>query len=126
MKTSFIAAILLFISLLSIANNEPNDILGIWLMANKNVKIEINKVGNQYLGKVIWMDEDANKKNFSLGGVIIDEVEYNPNTKKYEGGSFYGRGYKLNCELKLVEKNLIEIKVSTGFLYQIRYSTRVE
>lgn len=112
-------------SVVSNATNNPNDILGIWLMANKNVKVEIYKTNNQYFGRVIWMDEDANKKNFSLGGIIIDKVQYNPDTQKYEDGSFYGRGHKLKCELKLVEKDRIEIKVSKAFLHQTRYCIRV-
>lgn len=113
------------VSLKTGVNKNPNEILGIWLMANKNVKVEIYKVGAEYHGKVIWMDEDANKKNFSVGGIIIDNMLYNSVTRKYEGGKFYGRGHKLNCELNLVEKNLIEVRVSKGFLYEIRYCTRV-
>ena len=107
------------------ANGNPNEILGIWLMANKNVKVEIFKTGNEYRGKVIWMGKDANKKNFTIGGIILDNMVYNAVTCKYEGGNFYGRGHKLNCELTLVEKDLIEVMVSKGFLYEIRYCTRV-
>lgn len=116
---------LLLTSLISNANYSPNDILGTWLMANKNVIVEVYKADNQYLGKVIWMDKDANKKNFSVGGIIIDKMRYNPSTQKYEGGNFYGRGHKLSCELRLVEIDRIEVKVSKGFLHQIRYCSRV-
>jgi len=107
------------------ANAKPNDILGVWLMANKNVKVEIFKSGNSYFGKVIWMDVDADKRNFKLGDVIIDDMRYNPINEKYEGGHFYGRGYKLSCELRLLENNRIEVRVSKGILYKIRYCTRV-
>jgi len=125
MKTSFIVIQLLLTSFVSNDNNSPNDILGNWLMANNNVIVEIYKADNQYFGKVIWMDKDANKRNFSLGGIIIDKMQYNPSTQKYESGYFYGRGHKLSCELKLVEKDRIEVKVSKGLLHQIRYCTRV-
>ncbi len=108
------------------ASEDPNDILGVWLMANKNVKVKISKDYNTYYGKVIWMDVDANTKNFKVGGTIIDNMIFNPVTQKYENGHFYGRGHKLDCELKLVEKNLIEVKVSKGFVHQIRYCTRIK
>ena len=107
------------------AGHNPNDIVGVWLMANKNVKVKIYQNDSTYFGKVIWMDNDANKKNFKVGGIIIDNMKYNQDNRKYEGGSFYGRGHKLDCELKLLEQDLIEVKVSKGILYQIRYCTRV-
>jgi uncharacterized protein (DUF2147 family) len=125
MKTSFIVIQLLLTSFVSNANNSPNDIMGNWLMANKNVIVEVYKTDNQYFGKVIWMDKDANKKNFSVGGIIFDKMQYNPDTQKYVGGNFYGRGHKLSCELRLIEKNRIEVKVSKGILHQIRYCSRV-
>ena len=125
MKISFITTILLFVSHVCNGANSQNDILGIWLMANKNVKVEIYNANGIYQGKVIWMDDDANKKNFTVGGLIIDNMKYNPSSQKYEGGNFYGRGHKLDCELKLIGHSLMEVKVSKGILYKIRYCTRV-
>lgn len=125
MKKSIIIITLILASIATNASNNPNNILGVWLMANKNVKVKIYKIDSTYLGKVIWMDVDANKKNFNVGGTIIDNMRFNPENQKYEGGNFYGRGHRLNCELRLVELDLIEVKVSKGLLYQIRYCTRV-
>jgi hypothetical protein len=125
MKKSVIATALLLAPYVCNAANSPNDILGIWLMANKNVKVEIYNTNGTYQGKVIWMDDDANKKNFSVGGLIIDNMKYNPSSQKFEGGNFYGRGHTLDCELKLIGSSLMEVKVSKGILYKIRYCTRV-
>jgi len=125
LRTILIAILFSISACLCKANVESDNILGIWLMANKNVKVEMYKVDDLYFGKIIWIDEDANKKNFSLGAIIIDNMKYNSKTKKFEGGSFYGRGYKLDCELKLVDQNKIEVKVSKSVVSQIRYCTRV-
>ena len=108
------------------ANEKGDQILGVWLMANKNVKVQIYKINNQYEGKVVWMDTDTNKKNFQMGEKVIDQMEYDPNSSKYRKGHFYGRGYKLDCELRLVEPDRLEITVSKGPLKQVRYSTRVK
>ncbi len=116
---------MLLLSSFTINNEKDNDIQGVWLMANKNVKVEIFRSNDLYLGKVIWMGADADKRNFKLGDIIIDDMQYNPTNRKYEGGSFYGRGYKLDCELKLVEKDRIEVRVSMGILHKTRYCTRV-
>lgn len=125
MRRSILAIVLLSASLSLKADCHPNDILGIWLMANKNVKVEMYKTNGEYFGRVVWMDVDADKRNFEVGDIIIDNMKYDPDTKKYEGGNFYGRGYKLGCELRLVERDLVEVRVSKGFLYQIRYCTRI-
>lgn len=125
LRTILITILFSISAFLCKANIESDNILGIWLMANKNVKVEMYKVDDLYFGKVIWMDEDANKKNFSVGAIIIDNMKYDPKSKKFEGGNFYGRGYKLGCELRLIDKNNIEVKVSKSFVSQIRYCTKV-
>ena len=102
-----------------------DDILGVWLMANQNVKVAVYQQDSLYYGKVIWMDDDANTKNFSLGGLMIDEMKYNSQNQRYEQGSFYGRGYRLNCALRLMDNDKMEVIVSKGFLKQVRYCTRV-
>lgn len=129
MKSLFVTVLLLLTYVSVFSNNmsqsASNDILGVWLMANQNVKVKIYQKNNQFYGKVIWMDDDANKKNFSLGGTIFDNMKYNARTKRYESGNFYGRGYRLNCSLRLIEDNKMEVSVSKGFLHQVRYCTRV-
>lgn len=105
---------------------KESDILGIWLMANQNVKIRVNKVDNKYEGKVIWMDTDANKKNFSMGSIIVDDLKYNNTKRTYEHGHFYGRGHKLKCEVKLIDLEKLQVRVSKGFIKQTRYCTRAK
>lgn len=126
MKVLLVTILMLFVSTFygSTPTDNSNDILGSWLMANKNVKVLIYQSNEKYHGKVVWMDCDANTKNFKLGNTIIDEMEYNSEKARYEGGSFYGRGYRLNCALSLITKDLMEVVVSKGFLQQVRYCTR--
>lgn len=125
LRTILITILFSISTFLCKANIVSDNILGIWLMANKNIKVEMYKVDDLYFGKVIWVDEDANIKNFSVGAIIIDNMKYNSKPKKLEGGNFYGRGYKLGYELRLIDQNNIEVKVSKSFINQIRYCTKV-
>jgi len=111
---------------LDIGNIDLQDITGVWLMSNRNVKVEVYKTGNLYSGKVIWMNEEANKKNFRVGDIIIEKLQYNSLNQIYEGGNFYGRGHRLNCEVKLVGPDLIKVRVSKGGLHQERFCKRVK
>ncbi len=111
---------------LDIGNIDLQDITGVWLMSNKNVKVEVYKTGDLYTGKVIWMNEEANKNNFRIGDIIIDKLQYNSLNQIYEGGNFYGRGHRLNCEVKLFGPDLIKVRVSKGGLHQERFCKRVK
>lgn len=124
----FISSILILFSSISVPAQDLNekDILGVWLMANQNVKIHVTEVGNKYEGKVVWMDTDANKKNFNMGDIIVDNLKYNSTKQTYEHGHFYGRGHKLKCEVQLIEFEKLAVRVSKGFIKQTRYCTRVK
>lgn len=126
MEKAYITSILFFSFLFANAVNNPDNIIGVWLMANKNVKVHVYRSGQKYMGKVIWMDTDANYKNFSVGAVIIDNMIYNSANKSYEEGFFYGRGYRLDCELELIAPDSLQVDVYKGFIQQTRYCTRVD
>ncbi len=126
MKKAYIISILFFSFLFADAVNNPDNIIGVWLMANKNVKVQVYWSGEKYMGKVIWMDADANYKNFNVGELIIDNMIYNSANKRYEKGNFYGRGYRLDCELELISQDSLQVDVYKGFLRQTRYCTRID
>ena len=59
--------ILLIFSILIYSNGysqSKDDILGVWLTDTKKSKVEIYKINDQYLGRIIWMKQplDSNGK----------------------------------------------------------------
>lgn len=104
----------------------PDDIIGIWLMANKNVEVEVFKTENLFFGKVVRIRKEAINNSFKIGDIVMDKMFYNPKKQTYEGGNFYGRGFRLDCELRLINTNLIKVRVTKGVLHQVRFCTKVE
>ena len=77
LRTILITILFSISAFLCKANIESDNILGIWLMANKNVKVEMYKVDDLYFGKVIWMDEDADYEFSILLALGVAELTYN-------------------------------------------------
>lgn len=110
-------------NVLAQASSEQS-IQGIWLMANKNVKVNVYQVDSIYRGTVVWMSADANTKNFQLGGTVVDQLRYKPSIHEFTDGYFYGRGIELKCRLKVISEDSMSITVSKGPLKRVKYATR--
>ena len=100
-------------------SQNSNDIIGIWLIEEKNAKIEIYKSENLFFGKMIWLKEpkdisgefktDKNNPNKNLrnkkllGLKILSNLMWNDKEKEWINGSIYnardGKTYKLFANL---------------------------
>ncbi len=58
-KATFLVTMLAFIMLTAtqLTAQKADDILGVWLNADKDAHIEVYLVGNKYFGKIIWMQD---------------------------------------------------------------------
>jgi uncharacterized protein (DUF2147 family) len=133
MKTRHLASIIIFFILIGIqylyAQSE-NAILGTWLNTEKSAKIEILKNGSNYIGKIIWLEPDGrdpkmilDAKNSNpklqqrpiLGMTILEDLTYKDGT--WEGGKIYDpeSGKTYSCELKLKNRQVLEVKGYLGF-----------
>ncbi len=114
-----IAIIGLFFSTISMASaSNADDIVGIWLSASGEGKIQIYKEGDRYFGKLYWMKEpngpkgnpklDSNNPDPALrnkpllGLVILKNFRYDDG--EWSGGLIYdpknGKEYKSYIKLK--------------------------
>jgi uncharacterized protein (DUF2147 family) len=94
-KTLFLtSALMLFIAHFLFAQNSPGDkVVGTWLTAEKDGKIEIYKAGNKYNGKIIW-----GKNLYQSDGKTLVKDTKNPEPKNRN-------------------KPLLNAEILTGFIY---------
>lgn len=121
------------------AQNEGDEVLGRWVNEQKTSKIEFVRVGNQYVGKLVWMAEandasgdpkidrnnpDAGKRNQPLvGSTLISGLNYT--TGKWLGGKLYlpKRGMYANCSLSL-ENGQLHITATKGLFSETKIWNR--
>ncbi|MEZ5003563.1 MAG: DUF2147 domain-containing protein [Chitinophagales bacterium] len=108
-------------STLALAEN-PDTVMGIWLVPEKDSKVEIYKEEDgTYSGKIVWLQEpndsdgnpikDTENKDKLLaerkifGMKIIEGFAYNSETDQWEGGLIYNprNGKTYSCFMKLME-----------------------
>ncbi len=119
---------------LLVAIPEEN-ILGVWLSEDKEVKIEIYREGKTYSGKIVWFKQgkdtgklpyDAKNPDPSLRGRKILNLEilsnfiYHSQSQKWIKGQIYhpqqGQTYK--GAMWLEEANVLKIRGYWGALYR--------
>lgn len=130
---NYLLNILIFSFILNFSTQAQSDILGVWYNASKNSKIEIFKKGNEYFGKIVWLedplDEDTGKPlkdkenpdksmrdNQILGMTILKDFTYDSKNKEYAGGAVYdpenGKTYK--AKISLPSKNELDLRGYVG------------
>jgi uncharacterized protein (DUF2147 family) len=133
MKTRQFASVFIFFMMFgfqSVQAQSEGAILGTWFNAEKSAKIEILKSGSKYIGKISWIELkgrdpktilDSKNSNPSLqkrpimGLTILENLSYKNGT--WEGGKIYDpeSGKTYSCELKLKNKEILEVKGYLGF-----------
>ncbi len=127
----YTAYILLLLPLVSIAN--PGAIIGTWMSASGEAKIEIYKTDAYYYGKIIWLSEpvdvttgkpkvDENnpqkslQNNHIIGLEILKKFEYIAKDNVWKNGTIYdpksGKTYK--CIITLKGTDQIDIRGYIG------------
>ncbi len=114
----------------SVQAQSESAILGTWFNAEKSAKIEILKSGSKYMGKIIWIElkgrdpktivdsknsDPSLQKRPIMGLTILENLSYKNGT--WEGGKIYDpeSGKTYSCELKLKNKEILEVKGYLGF-----------
>ncbi|MEO5910552.1 MAG: DUF2147 domain-containing protein [Pelobium sp.] len=88
-------------------NAEDDKIIGKWMSTEKNVMVDVYKVGDEFKAKVIWFDDtddpsrpmksrlDSNnpkhelKKRKILGMDVLKGLKYNSDKNRWENGVIY-------------------------------------
>lgn len=131
MKTlySFIACLfLLALASTSTFAQNSDAIIGKWLNEEKDGTVEIYKQGNQYFGKIIWMERgadtideknpDANLKNRKLMGTnILQDFVFDVGDKQWQDGTIYDpkKGKTYSCLMWFNDNGSLSIRGYIGF-----------
>lgn len=129
--SSLFILIFLGVILNSQAQSE-NAIVGLWYNTEKTAQIEIMKMGSEFIGKIIWLNNSnpegkpaTDKQNSDpklrnrplMGLVILDGLKYVSGI--WKGGDIYdpNSGKTYSCELKLKSEIVLEVKGYLGFSF---------
>jgi uncharacterized protein (DUF2147 family) len=138
MKNLFLkATLVLFISILSAPFStfaqevEADALVGVWEPSNKRIKVKIDKIGNKYYGKIVWLkepkDEQGNPKTDKnnpdkemqsvplLGYRMLKDFNYKGKSV-WEDGTIYDplNGSTYNCTIKMIDENTLDIRGYIG------------
>lgn len=121
-----------FVSILFSAKAHKNadDIVGVWLTGSGKAHVKIDKVGNYYFGRIVWLkdplndlgkpkldknNEDVTKRNKAIMGMqLLGGFEWK-NDNLWDNGNIYdpenGKTYK--CKLDLENLSTMNVR---GFI----------
>jgi uncharacterized protein (DUF2147 family) len=117
--------ILITISLTAFGQPQPDAIVGEWLTAAKDGKVQIYKSGNKFFGKISWGNrpngKDTNNPDPKLrdqnliGLVILKDFSFN-GKDKWEDGTIYdpNNGKTYSCVIRLKDEKTLEVRGYIG------------
>lgn len=101
------SAIMIMLTLFASAQYDANSIVGRWMNTEKNLEVEVYKIGNEYRAKVIWFDDSDDKshpmnlrydwknpdkalRNRKIIGLeVLHSLVYNRDEEVWENGRIY-------------------------------------
>lgn len=107
-------------------------LIGVWAPSDGRSYLKIEKIGNKYFGRVVWLLEpndengnprvDKNNPDESLrstplkGYRVLKDFVYNEEEGIWEDGTIYDpkNGTTYNCRIELIEENKIEVRGYVG------------
>jgi uncharacterized protein (DUF2147 family) len=126
------ALFFLFFKNTTVAQNNPDGCLGVWLTGSKKGHIEIFRKDNQYFGKIVWLKDpldaktgkppidsknpDASKRNQPIVGLVnLRNLKYQSNGQ-WDNGRIYDpeNGKEYDCKMKLVNANQLDVRGYIG------------
>jgi len=129
----FFLSLFFLTPIFSVAQIKANDITGLWLTEDKDAHVQIEKKGNAYFGKIVWLkfpnDDDTNtpkldKKNPNdklksrpiLGLNILSNFKFD-GSKEWKNGKIYDpqTGKTYSCYLAFTDKTKNKLKLR-GFI----------
>jgi uncharacterized protein (DUF2147 family) len=111
---------------------EADRLLGVWEPSNGKARVKIEKVGEKYYGKIVWLKEpndpasgqakvdknnpDASLRSTPLRGLrLLKDFTYK-GSNQYENGTIYDpeNGNTYNCVIKMTDENTLDIRGYIG------------
>ena len=127
MKNIIIGIFFLINSLHTIAQNNPDAILGKWITTTKNCMVEVYKQNGEFKAKIIWFKEgkkpindwvdeknpDPALRNRKLLGMeVLHGLHYDPTGKEWVDGVIYDAtsGKEWDSVVWLTNDNFLKVK----------------
>lgn len=132
MKTLLFICGLLFTASLSFSQTEADRLLGVWEPSNGKARVKIEKIGEKYYGKIVWLREpndpntgqpkvDKNNPDASLRSVplkgyrLLKDFKYQ-GKDQWDSGTIYDpeNGSTYKCIIKMTDNNTLDIRGYIG------------
>jgi len=131
MKKSFLIGLLLSLFTFTQALANGDELVGIWKPSNGRSLLKIEKIGNKYYGRVVWLIEpknedgsprtDINNPDESLrstplkGYRLLKDLTWDKEEEIWTGGTIYdpNNGSTYNCTIEKQDDSTIEVR---GFI----------
>lgn len=121
----FYLLVLLSAFQLDAQSGDADQILGVWKSPTKSVMIKVDKIGEHFQGRIVWIQAAADiqpvldinnpderlKKMPLKGNKVIQELSFDPSKTVWEGGTFYNyeEGKLYNCHIVLQDADQLKI-----------------
>jgi uncharacterized protein (DUF2147 family) len=124
-QSTIIVLLFILFSFGSFAQSKPDAIVGEWLTAAKDGKIQIYKTGNKFFGKISWGNRpngkdtnnpDPKLRDQNLIGLVILKDFVFDGKAKWEDGTIYdpNNGKTYSCVIKLKDNKTLEVRGYIG------------
>jgi uncharacterized protein (DUF2147 family) len=130
MKNFILLFLILFLSLTIFAQTESDAILGVWESGSGKARVKIDKAGDKFTGRIVWLREPNNdegkpktdKNNPDeklrttplLGYRLLRDFQFKGD-KTWEEGTIYDpeNGSTYSCTIKMTDENTLDVR---GFI----------
>jgi len=130
MKKLFLLNIIVFATTLAFSQAESDAILGVWETGSGKARVKIDKVGENFFGKVVWLREPLNEEGKPkvdknnpdeklrtvplLGYKLLKDFSF-VGEKTWEEGTIYDpeNGSTYSCTIKMTDENTLDVR---GFI----------
>ena len=113
-------------------NTEADQLLGVWEPSNGKARVKIEKIGEKYYGKIVWLKEpidpntgqpkvdknnpDASLRTVTLKGYrMLKDFKY-LGSNQWDNGTIYDpeNGSTYKCIIKMTDNNTLDIRGYIG------------
>jgi len=121
--------ILIAISFNSLAQDDPDAILGKWLKTPKNdLIIQVFKEDGEYKGIINWAKD--NNPKMPINYIVLEDLTYNSSKKLWTGGKIHdpNSGKTYDAEVKIATDGSLEVLGYLGFKFlgTTKYFNRIK
>ncbi|MBX2961151.1 MAG: DUF2147 domain-containing protein [Cyclobacteriaceae bacterium] len=131
MKKSVLFLMILFTGLNLFAQADADAILGVWETGSGKARVKIDKSGDKYVGRIVWLREpndengkpkvDKNNPDANLrvkpllGYSMLKGFEFAGN-KKWDNGTIYDpeNGSTYSCTITMTDNNTLDVRGYIG------------